>query len=111
MSEYKMIISIAVLGPLLLLGSIGVRQCQKDKIAFDNMPSLKVGSCYVFNDHISLGRKKYTIYHITEHGGGIAYVERTWQLDRGWDESDNISERNSLFYTEVRCPDEDKQEM
>ena len=86
--------------------ALTVRQLLIEKRELDQMEPLTVGACYVFSGDKSLGAAKYTVYKIKAHATGVAYTEKTWRKDRGWDKDESISERHSKFYSEVKCPRE-----
>lgn len=96
---------IGVLVAIAVLVALAVHQNKEDMKEMANAPALEVGECYAFSDHISLGKGKFPLFKILEASGGIEYVETSWLPLSRWRGDKSISERNSMFYSKVRCPD------
>ena len=96
----------SVIVTILVLIAIAVHQNKEDMKELAAAPPLAVNSCYAFSDHISLGKNKFPLFKVTGSTGGIEYTEMAWLPKEGWKEKENISERNSTFYTKVNCPKE-----
>lgn len=96
-------IAAILLAIISVVGGLTIWQVRRDSKEIDDHEPLKVGSCYVFSD---VEGGEVAVYKITNHDGGIAYTERTWEKKSGWSSQDSISERHSIFYSEVKCPKE-----
>ena len=97
------VISFVVVTILVLI-AIAVHQNKEDLKELAAAPPLVVDACYAFSDHISLGKNNFPLFKVTGTTGGKEYTEVAWLPEDGWQEKENISERNSTFYTKVNCP-------
>lgn len=91
-----------------VLFALAAYQNRADKSEMKNAPPLEVGECYAFSDHISLGKGQYPLFKIISASGNKEYVETAWLPNSWWNGYEEISERNSMFYTKVQCPEAGK---
>ena len=103
---------VGVLVTIAVLVAFAVHQNKEDEQEMKAAPTLEIGSCYAFSDHISLGKGKFPLFKILMSSSNIEYVETSWLPDKGfhlgagWQGDESISERHSMFYTKVKCPGE-----
>ena len=103
--KYVLASAISACVMALMIGAM-VNRCQKDRIDLANIPPLVKGLCYVFTDHLTYGFKHYMVYKILQVGEHNSYLDTTWTFDAGWSPRSNITYHTSLFFSEVKCPNE-----